>query len=76
MSKIKIIFKNIDEIQAFINIVNKYPFDMALEREHLEVGATSILGIIYLGLEEEINLRINAEKVDDLKEEIQPFMAA
>ncbi len=71
-----VVFKNIDEIQDFINIVNKYPFDMALEREELEVGVTSILGIIYLGLEEEICLKVNADKVEALKVDIEQFVAA
>ncbi len=76
MSKMKVVFNNIDEIQEFINIVNKYPFDMALEREHLEVGATSLLAIIYLGLQEEISLKVNADSVEELKEEIEQFIAA
>lgn len=76
MSKMNVVFKNIDEIQDFINIVNKYPFDMALEREELEVGVTSILGIIYLGLEEEICLKVNADKVEALKVDIEQFVAA
>ncbi len=76
MSKMKVVFNNIDEIQEFINIVNKYPFDMALEREHLEVGATSLLAIIYLGLQEEISLKVNADSVEEFKEEIEQFIAA
>lgn len=76
MSKMKVMFNGIDEIQEFVNIVNKYPFEMALEREHLEVGATSILAIIYLGLQEELCLKINADRVDGLKEEIEQFIAA
>lgn len=76
MSKMKVVFNNIDEIQEFINIINKYPFDMALEREHLEVGATSLLAIIYLGLQEEISLKVNADSVEELKEEIEQFIAA
>lgn len=76
MSKMKVVFNNIDEVQEFINIVNKYPFEMALEREQLEVGATSILGIIYLGISEEICLKINTDKVEELKGEIKQFIAA
>lgn len=76
MSKMKVMFHNIDEIQEFINIVNKYPFDMALVREQLEVGATSILAIINLGICEEMCLIIDADAVDELKEEIGQFIAA
>ncbi len=76
MSKVKVMFKNIDEIQEFINIIDKYPFEMALEKEQLEVGVTSILGIIYLGICEEICLKIDANGVDEIKEDIQQFLAA
>lgn len=76
MSKVKVMFKNIDEVQEFINIIDKYPFEMALEKEQLEVGVTSILGIIYLGICEEICLKIDANGVDELKDDIQQFLAA
>lgn len=75
MSKIKVIFRDVDEVNEFVNIVNKYPVKMALQRGHLRVGATSILGIIYLGISKVMSLNVPEEIIDTLKGEIQQFIA-
>ncbi len=76
MSKIKVIFNSVNEINDFVNIVNKYPVKMALRRGDLKVGATSILGIIYLGVSKEIDLDVPTDVFENLRGEIKQYLAA
>lgn len=66
-----------DEINTFINIVNKYSNDMILEKDDVQVRTTSVLGIACLGIGSEIELKIyEDDRVEELKEEIESFIAA
>lgn len=76
MSKVKVIFNNVNEINDFVNIVNRFPVKMAMYRGHLKVGATSILGIINLGVNKRINLDVPNEVFENVKTEIEPYIAA
>lgn len=76
MSKVKVVFNSVNDINDFVNIINKYPCKMALQRGHLKVGATSILGIINLGVCKEMNLNVPKEVLEDLKEDIKLYIAA
>lgn len=76
MSRVKVIFSNVSEINDFVNIVNKYPVKMAMHRGKLKVGATSILGIVNLGVNKRINLEVPTEVFENVKAEIGQFIAA
>ncbi|WP_334159823.1 HPr family phosphocarrier protein, partial [Muricomes intestini] len=49
-------FKNPDEVRAFVNKVEKYPYDMDMKRGRFVVDAKSILGIMNLGFNNPIEL--------------------
>lgn len=76
MNKMKISFGNIDEIANFVNIVRKYPFEMDLSRGRLVVDAKSLLGIINLGIQKEVNLYVHADSCEDLRSEIGNYLTA
>ena len=64
-----------EEVKTFVNIVNRYPFDMDLRAGRHVVDAKSILGIFSLDLSKPITLEIYADDCDDLMSDIKPFLA-
>ncbi len=65
----------VENVNKFVNIVGRYPFDMDLRAGRHVVDAKSILGIFSLDLSRPIQLEIYSEDCDELLEEIKPFLA-
>lgn len=76
MKKMKVVFKNVDEISNFVNIVSKYPYEMDLAKGRIVIDAKSLLGIITLGVLNEVDLIIHSDTSDDLRSEIGDFLTA
>ena len=66
----------VENVNKFVNIVGRYPFDMDLRAGRHVVDAKSILGIFSLDLSRPIQLEIYSEDCDELLEEIKPFLAS
>ena len=64
----------VENVNKFVNIVSKYPFDMDLRAGRHVVDAKSILGIFSLDLSRPIALEIYSDDCDQLMEEIKPFL--
>jgi len=70
-----------ENVKNFVNIVNKFDFDMDLRAGRHVVDAKSILGIFSLDLGKVITLEVDDEKhqgnstIADLEAAIKPFMA-
>ena len=75
MKSIPIKLRFAEEVKTFVNIVNRYPFDMDLRAGRHVVDAKSILGIFSLDLSKPITLEIYADDCDDLMSDIKPFLA-
>ena len=69
-------FKNPDEVLAFVNKVEKYPYDMDMKRGRFVVDAKSILGIMNLGFNNPIELQVYDEDCEQLKKDIAEYMTA
>ena len=65
----------VENVNKFVNIVSRYPFEMDLRAGRHVVDAKSILGIFSLDLSKPITLEIYSEDCGDLLEEIKPFLA-
>ena len=65
----------VENVNKFVNIVARYPFEMDLRAGRHVVDAKSILGIFSLDLSKPITLEIYNDNCDELMEEIQPFLA-
>lgn len=76
MSQIMITFQNPEEVLEFVNKVAKYPFDMDMKRGRFVVDAKSILGIMNLGFNNPIELKVYNENCEELKAEISKYFAA
>ena len=64
----------VENVNNFVNIVSRYPFEMDLRAGRHVVDAKSILGIFSLDLSKPITLEIYSDDCSDLLEEISPFL--
>ena len=62
-----------ENVKTFVNIVNKYDFEMDLRAGRHVVDAKSILGIFSLDLSKPITLDVYSDDCDDLIADIQKF---
>ena len=72
MSTKKVIFSNPGDVIDFVKIVEKYP----LKRGRYIVDAKSLLGLMNLGFDQKIELKVYDEECDDLWKELDKFVAA
>lgn len=66
----------VENVNQFVNIVSRYPFEMDLRAGRHVVDAKSILGIFSLDLSKPIAMEIYSEECDDLLKEIAPFVVS
>ena len=74
MKTVMIRLSLVENVNRFVNIVGRYPFDMDLRAGRHVVDAKSILGIFSLDLSRPIALEIYSEDCEELLKEIQPFV--
>ena len=76
MKSINIKLSLAENVKTFVNMVNRYPYDMDLRAGRHVVDAKSILGAHYsLDLSKPITLEVYSDECDDLMNDIKPFMA-
>lgn len=76
MSKIVVMFQTLEDILEFVRKVEKYPYSMDMKRGKYVVDAKSLLGLMNLGFDREIELAVYEEECEDLRKDIQEFIAA
>lgn len=74
MKSVMIHLSLVENVNKFVNIVSRYPFEMDLRAGRHVVDAKSILGIFSLDLSRPITLEIYSDECRELMEEIQPFL--
>ncbi|MCC2256124.1 HPr family phosphocarrier protein [Ruminococcus sp. CLA-AA-H200] len=75
MNEMKVAFKSPEEILEFVNTVSKYEFDMDMKRGRAVVDAKSILGIMNLGLNNVMELKMYSDDCDELQKKIAKYAA-
>ena len=70
MSEMKITFKHPEEIREFVNMVSKYDFDIDVRRGRVVVDAKSLLGIMHLGLNNVMDLKLHSDDCEELQKKI------
>ena len=73
MKSIPINLSFAEEVKTFVNIVNRYDYDMDLRAGRHVVDAKSILGIFSLDLSRPIALEVYADSCDELEHDIAQF---
>lgn len=75
MKQVNIKLSLAENVKTFVNVVNRYPYDMDLRAGRHVVDAKSILGIFSLDLSKAITLEIYADDCEDLMNDLKPFIA-
>lgn len=75
MKEMMIAFRSPEDILEFVSTVSEYEFDMDLVKGRYIVDAKSILGIMNLGVEEGLCLKMYTDDCRDLKEKLIKFAA-
>lgn len=73
MKSIQISLQMASSVKEFVNIVQKYAFEIDLRSDRYVVDAKSILGIFSLDLSKPINVEIHSDNCQALIEELKPF---
>ena len=74
MKSVMIRLSLVENVNKFVNVVSRYPFEMDLRAGRHVVDAKSILGIFSLDLSRPITLDIYSDECDGLLEDIKPFV--
>jgi len=75
MKSVNIKLSLAENVKSFVNIINRYPYEVDLRSGRHVVDAKSILGIFSLDLSKPIIMEVYADSCDDLLADIQPFIA-
>ena len=76
MREMNLTFRNPGEVLDFVKTVEQYPFDMDLCRGSVVVDAKSLLGIMNLGFNQTVNLKIYSNDCNELFQNIEKYKAA
>ena len=63
-----------DQVKDFVQIVNRYPYDMDLRSGRYVVDAKSILGIFSIDLSRPIRMDIYSDSCDDLIQALDAYL--
>ena len=74
MKTFNIALASINDVKNFVNIVNRYDFDVDLTSGRYVVDAKSIMGIFSLDLSKPIKVEVHSNEADKFIEELAPFM--
>ena len=75
MKSVMIRLSLVENVNKFVNIVSRYPFEMDLRAGRHVVDAKSILGIFSLDLSKPIELNIHAaEDADNVISVLKPYI--
>jgi len=74
MKAFNIILKSINDVKDFVNIVNKYEFDVDLTSGRYVVDAKSIMGIFSLDLSKPIKVEVHSEDYMNFFNEVKNFV--
>lgn len=73
MNTFNIMLNSINDVKNFVNIVNKYDFDVDLTSGRYVVDAKSIMGIFSLDLSKPIRVDIHSDSAQALYAEMIQF---
>lgn len=74
MKTLHIMLSSINDVKNFVNIVNKYDYEIDLTSGRYVVDAKSIMGIFSLDLTKPIKMEIHTEDADSIVNELKPYV--
>lgn len=73
MKKFNIMLKTINDAKDFVNIANRYSFDIDLASGRYVVDAKSIMGIFSLDFDNPISVTVYADDCESFCNEVKSF---
>jgi len=74
MKSFNISLRSINDVKDFVNIVNKYDFDVDLTSGRYVVDAKSIMGIFSLDLSKPIKVEVHGDDCEKFCDEVKNFI--
>ena len=74
MKCVTIRLNQINHLNQFVSIVNRFPYEMNLRSGRHVLDAKSVLGILSLDLKQPLLLEIHHDNCEKLLEELNPFI--
>ena len=74
MKTFHILLSSINDVKNFVNIVNKYDFEVDLTSGRYVVDAKSIMGIFSLDLSKPIKVEVHDDACDAFVDELKPYL--
>lgn len=73
MKTFNIMLNSIVDVKEFVNIVNRFPYDIDLTSSRYVVDAKSIMGIFSLDLSKAIKVDVHSDNCEDLYELLKKY---
>lgn len=70
----KIMLRTVQDACEFVKRMSQYPFDIDLYYGHIVLDAKSIMGVLAMGLNKQIELYAHAERTNVFEHEIVQYM--
>ncbi len=74
MKKVNILLQSINDTKDFVNIVNKYPYNIDLCSGRYVIDAKSIMGIFSLDISNPVEMVVYDESPEELLNELERFI--
>ncbi len=74
MTTFNVMLSSINDVKNFVNIVNKYDYEIDLTSGRYVVDAKSIMGIFSLDLSKPIKVEIHSDDCSDVADELKAFI--
>lgn len=68
LTKVKVLLKNMDNVEKFIEITNKFNFDIDVIGGKRIVNGKSVLGLLTLDLTSPLSVILNTNKANEINE--------
>lgn len=73
MQAVTISLSQVSQVQEFVNLVTKFPYDVDMVSGRYTVDAKSMLGIYSLDLSRPLQVLIYSDDCEDLKKSLEAF---
>lgn len=74
MKKVNILLQSINDTKDFVNIVNRFPYNIDLCSGRYVIDAKSIMGIFSLDISNPVEMVVYDDEPDELLKELDRFI--
>ena len=75
MQAVTVTLTQVNEVQQFVNLVSRFPFDVDVVSGRYTVNAKSLLGVYSLDLGRPLQVLLYSDDCEELKKQLEPYMS-